>query len=90
MVSKMADFLRLSHPLVRVGDMSVCIDCADCVRQNTSDCDDCIVTFITASDGPAAERSVSTEAVVIDLEDYAALKRLQAAGMVPDLRHQTG
>lgn len=74
--------------------MSVCIDCADCVRQNTSDCDDCIVTFITKADATGGETSAeepkAVDAVVIDLEDYAALKRLQAAGMVPDLRHQTG
>lgn len=90
--------------------MSVCIDCADCVRQNTSDCDDCIVMFITSSPveltrreltgqessktDPAMEdmekESRAVDAVVIDLEDYAALKRLHAAGMVPDLRHQTG
>ncbi|MFT7599573.1 MAG: hypothetical protein ACI8TP_002508 [Acidimicrobiales bacterium] len=62
--------------------MSVCIDCASCVRQNSSDCDDCIVTFIT--------RPQTSEAVVIDFEDYAALKRLQSAGMVPKLRHRTG
>jgi hypothetical protein len=62
--------------------MSMTIDCASCVRQATTDCDDCIVTFIT--------RREPNEAVVIDLEDFAALRRLSAAGMVPELRHQTG
>ena len=72
----------LSHPLVIVIYMSVCIDCDSCVRQETSDCEDCVVTFITSRE--------ANEAVVIELDDFAALKRLQAAGMVPELRHQTG
>ena len=62
--------------------MSVCIDCDSCVRQDTSDCDDCVVTFITSRE--------ANEAVIIELDDYAALRRLQAAGMVPESRHQTG
>jgi hypothetical protein len=62
--------------------MSMTIDCASCVRRDTSDCDDCVVTFIT--------RRERDEAVVIELEDFAALRRLSAAGMVPELRHKTG
>ena len=72
----------LSHPIVIVIDMSISIDCGTCVRQHTDTCDDCMVTFI-------ANREPD-EAVVIDVMEFAALKRLHSAGMVPGLRHQAG
>ncbi len=61
--------------------MSISIDCGICIRQYTSSCEDCVVTFI-ASRQP-------DEAVVIDVVEFAALRRLQLAGMVPQLRHST-
>ena len=72
----------LSHPIVIVIDMSISIDCGTCVRQHTDTCDDCMVTFI-------ANREPD-EAVVIDVMEFAALKRLHSAGMVPGLRHRAG
>ena len=60
--------------------MSISIDCGTCVRQHTSTCDDCVVMFI-ASRQP-------DEAVVIDVQEFAALRRLQAAGMVPASKHE--
>jgi hypothetical protein len=60
--------------------MTVSIDCATCVRQHTPTCDDCVVMFISSRQ--------PNEAVVIDVQEFAALRRLQAAGMVPDSKHQ--
>lgn len=62
--------------------MSVSIDCACCVRQQTDACDDCVVTFITNRE--------PNEAVIIDVASFAAMKRLQSAGLIPALRHEAG
>lgn len=59
--------------------MSMTIDCGTCTRQHTPSCADCVVTFIV-------EREPE-EAVVIDVAEFSALKRLQSAGLVPDLLH---
>ncbi len=77
-----AEAFTLSHPLRKMVDMSISIDCGTCVRQHTDTCDDCMVTFI-------ANREPD-EAVVIDVMEFAALKRLHRAGMVPGLRHEVG
>ncbi len=58
----------------------VSIDCASCVRQDTSACGDCVVTFLINRE--------PSEAVVIDAAEFAALRRLQSAGLVPELRHE--
>ncbi|MEZ5230028.1 MAG: hypothetical protein R2710_26205 [Acidimicrobiales bacterium] len=62
--------------------MSVTIDCACCRLQATEACSDCVVTFITNRE--------PNEAVVIDVASFAAMKRLQSAGMVPELKHRAG
>ena len=60
--------------------MTLRIDCDDCVRQHTSTCEDCVVTFICGRE--------PDDAVVIDVDEIRVLRRLHAAGLVPDLRHQ--
>ncbi len=55
------------------------IDCGTCSRHHTPTCDDCVVTFIVDRE--------PDEAVVIDVAEFSALKRLQSAGLVPDLLH---
>lgn len=70
----------MSHPIVMMRGMSISIDCGTCVRQHTDTCDDCVVSFITKRE--------PDEAVVIDVMEFAALKRLHQAGMVPGLRHE--
>ncbi|MDQ1361763.1 MAG: hypothetical protein QOJ44_2140 [Acidimicrobiaceae bacterium] len=55
------------------------IDCADCVHQHTSVCDDCVVSFIVG-------RS-SDDAVVIDADEARAVRLLEQAGLVPGSRH---
>ena len=55
------------------------IDCDECVMQGTEVCEDCVVTYLV--------RRRSHEAVVLDLDEERALRRLAGAGLVPRLRH---
>jgi hypothetical protein len=57
------------------------IDCDDCRMQHTDACADCVVTFIVGRE--------PGDAVIIDVEEQRAVRRLAAAGLVPGLRHQT-
>ncbi len=59
--------------------MSLTIDCETCSLQNSSACHSCVVSFIVSRE--------PGEAVVIDVSDFAAMRRLQTAGLLPDLRH---
>lgn len=56
------------------------IDCDECSRQHTETCDDCVVTFLLGRD--------ADDAVVIDVAAERRLRMLQAAGLVPELRHE--
>jgi hypothetical protein len=60
--------------------MTLTIDCAVCVMNHTSACDDCVVTFLCERD--------PDEAVVIDASQERAVRLLQRAGMVPALQHR--
>lgn len=55
------------------------IDCDECLMQDTSTCDDCIVTFICSRE--------PDDALVIDVAEERALRLLSGAGLVPELRH---
>lgn len=55
------------------------ISCDECVLQGTSACGDCVVSFLLEHD--------PGEAVVIDAEEARAVRLLQRAGLVPELRH---
>ncbi|MDH3678467.1 MAG: hypothetical protein OEV40_00830 [Acidimicrobiia bacterium] len=59
--------------------MRFTIDCSACSRQRTSSCQDCIVSFVTNRE--------PDEAVVIDAAEFAALRRLSAAGLIPSVRN---
>ena len=56
------------------------IDCHQCAMYDTAACADCVVTFICRTD--------SATPVVVDLAEVRAIKLLDAAGLVPPLRHQ--
>ncbi len=58
---------------------SFTIDCADCMHQHTSVCDDCVVSFIV-------DRQPE-DAVVVDVEEARAVRLLAQAGLVPGVRH---
>ncbi len=55
------------------------IDCDECVMQHTSTCDECIVTFLCSRE--------PDDAVIIDVGEARTVRALQAAGLVPELRH---
>jgi hypothetical protein len=56
------------------------IDCDECTMQGTDACDDCIVTFICSRE--------PDDALVVDVEEARALRRLEIGGLVPGLRHE--
>ncbi len=53
------------------------IECDQCAHQGTSQCDDCVVTFILEREDGA---------VVVDAEEALALRKLGEAGLVPLLQ----
>jgi len=63
-----------------LAEEALSIDCSTCVMRCTSQCDDCIVTFVCDR-----ERS---GAMVLDLAEARALRTFQMAGMLPGVRHQ--
>jgi hypothetical protein len=59
--------------------MELTIDCGTCSRQETETCHDCVVTFLIDRE--------PHDGVVVDVAEFAAVRRLQRAGLVPALRH---
>jgi len=55
------------------------IDCDECVMQHTEACDGCVVSFVTSRE--------PGDALVIDVAEERAMRALQRAGLLPDLRH---
>lgn len=80
----------MSHPLGRFAacrtneevpvddDRVAVISCDDCTMQQTSACEDCVVTFICNRE--------PDQAVVIDAVEARAVRMLGEAGLVPRLR----
>ena len=60
---------------------SVSISCGECALEGTEACDDCVVSFLL---GPAEANSES--AVIVDVMEARAMRLLQQAGLVPELR----
>jgi hypothetical protein len=58
---------------------TITIDCASCAMRDTPTCADCVVTFLCDRE--------PTEAVLLDLTERQALRRLAQAGLAPRLRH---
>ena len=54
------------------------IDCESCTLQHTSACDDCVVSFLLDRE--------PNDAVVIDVAEARAMRLLEKAGLVPELR----
>lgn len=55
--------------------MEFTIDCRSCSRPDSASCEDCVVTFIS--------NRQPDEAVVVDAAEFAALRRLADAGLIP-------
>ncbi len=60
--------------------MDFTIDCSTCLRHQSDSCQDCVVMFLTNRE--------PDEAVVVDAAEFAALRRLAQAGLIPSLRHE--
>ena len=58
---------------------TITIDCGSCVMRDTPTCKDCVVTFLCDRE--------PTDAVLLDLTERQALRRLAQAGLAPRLRH---
>lgn len=54
------------------------ISCEDCALNGTSACEDCVVTFLLAPPDAAG--------IVVDVAEARAVRMLQRAGLVPELR----
>jgi hypothetical protein len=61
-----------------MSEPTITIDCDECTLQHTSACDDCLVSFLLDRD--------PTDAVVIDAAEARAVRLLERAGLVPNLR----
>jgi hypothetical protein len=57
---------------------SLTIDCDQCTLKNTNACEDCLVSFLLDRD--------PTDAIVIDADEARAVRMLERAGLVPNLR----
>ena len=57
---------------------TITVDCDECTLQNTSACEDCLVTFLLDRE--------PGDAVVIDAQEARAVRLLERAGLVPNLR----
>jgi len=80
----------------------VSISCDECRLQNTTACDDCVVTFLCPADEPRAVSTLVTfgrpaasadaeppgSAVIVDAAEARAVRMLQNAGLVPRLRFE--
>jgi hypothetical protein len=55
------------------------ISCDECCLEGTSACDECVVSFLLG-DAP------QSEAVIVDVMEARAIKMLNQAGLLPELR----
>ncbi len=68
--------------------MSLTIDCGTCSLQDTPACGDCVVNFILSRPDESEQTASKDDAVVVEAAEYFALRRLQNAGLVPELRYE--
>lgn len=66
-------------------DPVLSIDCDDCVMRDSAACEDCLVTYLWSE---PAGRPDGSRAVVLDLSEHRAVRRLQEAGLLPRSRHR--
>ena len=57
---------------------SISISCDECALQHSDACEDCVVSILL---GP-----VEPVAVIVDVMEARAMRMLQGAGLVPELR----
>lgn len=78
----------MSQAVGTVSIMSITIDCGTCSLHHSAACGDCVVTFILSRSSDMSGSSRSEESVVVEAAEFFALRRLQSAGLVPELRHE--
>lgn len=61
-----------------MSETTITIDCDRCTLQHTSACEGCLVTFLLDRE--------PGDAVVIDAAEARAVRLLEQAGLVPNLR----
>jgi predicted metal-binding protein len=57
----------------------ICFSCDDCEFQETSACEDCLMSFVLGRE--------PEDAIVVNVEEARAMRMLSRAGLVPELRH---
>lgn len=70
--------LRLVSPPASGDDPAMVIDCETCARQHSSECDDCVVTYLVDHE-PGVP-------VVLGRQEQRAVELLADAGLVPRSR----
>ncbi|MDE3009233.1 MAG: hypothetical protein KGI14_09455 [Acidobacteriota bacterium] len=60
-------------------DIELSISCSDCVRRNTPDCADCLVTFVLGGEPEHLEMTT---------RDVDVVELFTSQGMMPHLRFQ--
>ena len=63
-----------------MSEAALTISCEECVFENTSACDDCVVNFLLNED--------RHDAIVIDASEARAVRLLAKACLVPGLRYE--
>ena len=56
------------------------LSCDECSMAHPDACSDCVVAYICTRE--------PDDAVVLDLDEHRALRRLAASGLLPELRHE--
>ena len=59
---------------------TITISCQECEFDGTSACDDCVVSFVLHRE--------PEDAIVIDAEEFRAVRLLEGVGLLPGLRHR--
>ena len=63
-----------------MADTRFTISCATCIHQASSECDDCVVSFVLGRE--------PDDAIIIDAAEERAMRMLAGVGLLPGLRHE--
>ena len=67
------------HPAPGHPEPTLRFGCDDCARRHSAHCGDCLVTHLCREDDGS---------VLVSLDDVRLVRRLQAGGLAPPLRHR--
>lgn len=63
-----------------MADTRFTISCATCIHRASSECDDCVVSFVLGRE--------PDDAIIIDATEERAMRMLAGVGLLPGLRHE--